>query len=92
MKERMRRLFWPILRTFESGEGDFSYKASHRTILIAVGSLFLLLAFGSLYASFRASMYGGLIPGGVFLAIGAVCFIVAFLGSDRAVAKLWRNR
>lgn len=92
MKETLRRIFWPILKVFESGEGEFSYAPSHRKILFAVGGLFLLLAFGSAYVSVEAATYGGLIPGTVFFSIGFVCSLVASLGSDRAVAKMWRNR
>ncbi|MDZ7783352.1 MAG: hypothetical protein U5K56_10645 [Halioglobus sp.] len=92
MKESLRRLFWPVLKTFESGEGDFSYRESHRKILFAVGGLFLLLALGSLYASIKAATYGGLFPGAIFLSIGVVSTLVASLGSNRAVAKIWRNR
>jgi hypothetical protein len=35
---------------------------------------------------------GGLIPILVFFVIGFVCLIVGFLGSDRAVAKIWGSR
>jgi len=92
MKETLRYLFRPVLKPLESGKGEFSYKASHRKILVAVGVLFLLLALGSIYVAFKASIYGGLIPGAIFFATGVVACAVAALGSDRAVARLWRNR
>ncbi len=44
MKEFLRKVFSPILDTFESGDDDYAYRPSHRTILIVVGVLFLVLS------------------------------------------------
>ena len=87
MKEHLQKIASPILKLFESGDGEYSYKPSHRTILIAVGILFLLLSVVSLVAAFYTSQLAGIISFIVFFAVGAVCEIVAFLGSDRAVGK-----
>lgn len=92
MKEKLRRIFSPILNLFESGETEYVYRESHRSILKILGFLFLTLSFGSTYASIAASKAGGLFPAIVFLLLGLVCEIVAFLGSDRAVSNIWRNR
>lgn len=92
MKTKMRNFFSPILDMFESGEGEYIYKPSQRKILLAVGVLFIFLACISFYFVIGAAQFGGLIPGLVFLTVGVVCEIVGLLGSDRAVARIWKNR
>jgi len=92
MKAHLRKVFSPILDIFESGNGEFRYKASYRTILIAVGALFFLLSFVSLATAFYAEQLGAWVPFIVFFIVGSVCEIVALLGSDRAVAKIWGNK
>ena len=92
MKVQLKKVFSPILNIFEKGEGDFRYKGSYRTILIAVGALFLLLSLVSLVAAFYSGELGAWIPFIVFFSVGSVCEIVGFLGSDRAVSKIWGNR
>lgn len=92
MKALLRKLFSPVLNLFESGEAEYVYKPSHRKILIAVGLLFLILSSGSIYASIVAATWGGIVPISVFLLIGVVCGIVGFLGSDRAVATMWKSK
>ena len=92
MKTRLRKVFSPILALFEKGGGEYNYKPSHRTVLIVVGFLFLFLSFVSLSAAIYTAQAGALVPFVVFFSAGAVCAIVGFLGSDRAVAKIWGNR
>jgi hypothetical protein len=92
MKEVFRKVFQPILTIFESGEGEYVYKDSHRKILFAVGGLFLVLSTASAYFTISAAQYGGLIPVAVFFGIGFVCEIVGLLGTDRAVAKMWGSK
>ena len=92
MKAQLQKLFSPVLNLFETGEGEYRYKRSHRTILIVVGALFLLLSLVSLAAAFYAAQAAAWLPFIVFFLAGAVCEIVGFLGSDRAVAKIWGNR
>jgi hypothetical protein len=48
-----------------------------------VGFLFFVLVTGTL---------GGLFPVAVFSLISLVCAVVAALGSDGAVAKIWGNQ
>ena len=91
MKTQLQALFAPILNFFESGEGDYSYKDSHRTILVVIGILFLLLSFVSLAAAIVTAQLAAGFPFLIFFGAGGVCFIVGGLGSDRAVAKLWGN-
>lgn len=59
---------------------------------MAVGLLFLLLAAIAVYVSLQTDRLAGLLPATVFSAVGLVCEIVALLGSDRAVAKIWHRR
>ncbi len=92
MKAHLRTIFSPILNLFETGEGEYRYKSSYRTILIVVGALFMLLSLVSLTAAFYTAQLGAWLPFIVFFSAGAVCEIVGFLGSDRAVAKIWGNR
>lgn len=92
MKDTLKKICSPILQPFESGETEYIYQESHRSILKFLGLLFLFLACVSLYAAVKASALGGALPAVIFLVIGLVCEIVAFLGSDRAVANIWKRR
>lgn len=92
MKATLQKIFSPVLNLFESDADQYIYKPSHRIALIVMGLLFLVLASGSLYASFIASEWGGIVPILVFLLIGVVCEIVGLLGSDRAVATIWKAK
>lgn len=92
MKTTLRKLFWFILQNFEKGEEPFNYKPVNRKILLAVGILFTFLSGISLYFGYGKGDFGYLIPVVVFFVIGFVSFIIGFLGSDRAVAKIWGNR
>lgn len=82
----------PVLDHFEDGDDDFVYKSSHRTILILVGVLFLILAAFGGFVSIIASQIGGFLPTLVFFLAGTVCEIVGLLGNDKAVANIWKSR
>ncbi|WP_028672420.1 hypothetical protein [Saccharospirillum impatiens] len=92
MKAALRNLFQPLLRVFESGEGEYRYEQSHRKILLAVGVLFLFLSAVSAALALASSQWGGLAPVLVFFLIGLVCEVIGLLGNDRAVAKIWGNK
>lgn len=92
MKSLLRTLFSPILNYFESGDEEYNYKASHRTILLVVGVLFVLLSLISLVAALAAGTVGALIPFVVFFGGGIICLAVGGLGNDRAVSKIWGNK
>ena len=92
MKQTLRTVFQPILKPFESGEGEYRYDQSRRTILLAVGALFLILSGVSSFLVLSSSQWGGLVPVVVFFLIGLVCEVVGFLGTDRAVAKMWGSK
>lgn len=86
----MKKLFAPILNLFEKGETRYVYKPLHRSILIVVAMLFLVIASGSLWAAVTFSVAGGFIPFVVFLVGSIICGVVGLLGSDKAVANMWK--
>jgi len=93
LKTLMRKICSPILDLFEGGDDHgFVYRPSYRKILVAVAILFLILASGSLAMTLSSGLMGGLIPTLFFGGAGLVCVIVAWLGSDQAVARIWKNR
>jgi len=92
MKETLRHICSPILNHFESGESAYDYKKSHRTILIIAAVLFWVISLFSLFIFIKAEKFEGLIPVAIFLVAGSVCGIVGFLGSDKAVAKMWKSK
>lgn len=85
-------IFSPILGAFEGGEEPFVYKKSHRTILVVLGTLFLLLSLALVGIGIIFSMGGALIPSAVFFAVAVASLVVGTLGSDRAVAKIWGSK
>ena len=89
MQANLRKTFEFILRHFEKGDGPYDYKPLHRTILLVVGTLFGVLAIGTIYMSAGSAGYGVLIPVLVFGTVSGVCLVVGLLGNDRAVAKIW---
>ncbi len=92
MKSTLRNLLSPILGLFESGEAKYSYSRSHRTILMVVGVLFLILSLISLASAVFTSQLAAGLPFIIFICVSAVCLIVGGLGSDHAVAKLWGSK
>jgi len=94
MKDILAKLFSPILNIFDNGENDedYSYSSSHRKILAVMGVLFILIASVALYFSMLINQMAGLLPVILFGGVGLLCLIVAGLGTDRAVSKIWRNR
>ena len=92
MKNTLTKIFQPILRIFESGEGEYIYKKSHRNILLIVGVLFLFLSAASAVSAISSSQMSGLIPFLVFFLVGIVCRVIGLLGSNRAVAKIWGSK
>lgn len=91
MKEVLRIIFSPILNIFESGDEPFTYKASHRKILIFMGCLFSGLA-TAVFIFLPADDLGYLIPVVVFGVAGVISLLVGLLGTERAVAKIWGSR
>ncbi len=91
IKDSIRPVFRPILNLFESSEGPYSYKPSHRVILLVMGFLFSSLAAAVLVVS-GGTEIGYILPIVIFGGTGLVSFVVGFLGTDRAVAKIWGSR
>jgi hypothetical protein len=91
MKETMRKLCSPLLGMFESGDGEFEYKKSYRTILLVLGVLCLVISSISLTVTIMTGEFAGIIPIMLFLLTGLVCGVVGLLGNDRAVARIWKR-
>lgn len=92
MKNALRKLFSPILNSFENGSEDFVYKPLNRKILMVIGVLFLMLASVVAYLSFDKGELGYFLPVIVFSGVSLVSLVVGLLGNDRAVSKIWGNR
>lgn len=94
MKFFFLKLFSPILRLFEKEENgeEYEYSPSYRTILIVMGIFFISIAAVGLYFSMQINEIAGALPVILFSSIGIICLVIAGLGSDKAVSKLWRNR
>ncbi|MEC8860283.1 MAG: hypothetical protein VYE29_09830 [Pseudomonadota bacterium] len=89
MKEQLRSVFAPVLAFFEKGEPAASYRPSHRKVLLALGILFLPLSAVSTYLAFSADQLASLIPAAIFGLVSLVSLVVATLGNDTAVARIW---
>lgn len=83
------KIFWPILKFFETEQAPQHYKKSHRMALIGVGILFWILSAGAAWAASYVEQLGVYIPVVVFFAIGFVSLVVGLFGSNGAVAKIW---
>ncbi|MBJ7539316.1 hypothetical protein [Marinomonas transparens] len=92
MKAFLRKLCSPVLNVFESDEDEYAYRPSHRKILIVLGVLCLVVASVSLFSAIKMAEPAGIIPILVFFLTGLVCEIVGLLGSDRAVARIWKRK
>jgi hypothetical protein len=76
MKKQLRKIFLPILRLFESGEGEYQYKKSDRKVLNIMGLLFLFLSAYSAVVAFIASELAGFIPILAFFLIGFAMIVL----------------
>ncbi len=94
MKTTLLKVFSPIVDLFEVPDdgSEYSYSPSHRKILVVMGFLFLGVTGVGIFFAIQANAMAALFPVVLFGSIGLLCLIVAGLGSDRAVSKLWRNR
>lgn len=84
----LRKLFSPLLNLFERGDELFHHRPMNRKILFVLSVLFNGLATAILIISPRGN-WGFVFPVVVFYSVGMVGFIIATLGNDRAVAKIW---
>ena len=92
MNELLIKIFWPILKFFETGEEVRGYKKSHRVVLIIVGVLFIALSMGSATIAYFMNETGALIPFAVFFSVGGVALIVGLIGSNNAVSRIWSRK
>ena len=92
MKNILTKIFWPILKLFETGEDPANYKKSHRVALNAVGALFVFLSLVSAAAADSIGGVGSLIPVITFFCTGMVAIVVGSLGSNGAVSKIWGTK
>ena len=88
VKQSLRTLFLPLLNLFESDKKALPYKKSHRTTLIIVGSLFVLLSLATTVGAYFYGQLSAALPILIFSALGSKCLIVSTLGTDNAVAKI----
>lgn len=91
MKKIMKKLCSPVLNMFETGAGKYDYRKSHRTILLVLGGLCFVIALVSLVFTLKTGEFAGIIPIALFFVTGVVCEIVGLLGSDQAVARIWKR-
>jgi len=91
VKKIIRIIFSPVLSIFESGTEAFVYNASHRIILVVMGCLFTALA-TLVFVLARGEDPGYLFPVLVFGGSGLLALLIGFVGSDRAVAKIWGSK
>ena len=91
MKQALRALFSPLLNALESGESAYTYKPSHRKILIFISLVFTALAL-LVMAMNPGDDMGYSFPVLVFGLLGLLGLVVGTLGNDRAVAAIWGNR
>lgn len=91
MKNQLRILFSPLLNIFESGTEPFNYKPSHRKILVIMGCLFFGLAAAVFFLA-QGEDLGYFLPVLIFGGTGLLSLLIGFLGTDRAVAKIWGSR
>ncbi|MEH6557052.1 MAG: hypothetical protein V7708_04595 [Oceanicoccus sp.] len=92
MKNILVKIFWPILRFFETGEVAPNYKKSHRVALNVMGALFIFLSLVSAGATSATGDLGSLLPVVVFALVGVVALVVGTLGSNGAVCKIWGTK
>lgn len=91
MKSLLRKLFSPILNPLEAGDAPYGYKPSHRVILVVLSVMLSGLA-ALVFVLSQGKELTYLFPVIVFGLVSFTGLVVAFLGSDRAVAKIWGSR
>jgi len=92
MKAFLRQLFSFILTPLERGHEPFLNRPMNRKILWAVSVLFSGLGVLVIFLLPEDGDPGYWFPAIIFCLLGATGMIVAALGNDRAVAKIWGNR
>ena len=91
MKNLFRKAFGFVLNPLESGNDPYVYKPSHRVILVVMSFMFIGLA-SLVFVIMPEADPSYWLPVIVFGGAGTLGLVVAGLGEDRAVAKLWGSR
>ncbi|HFE37662.1 MAG TPA: hypothetical protein ENK06_04465 [Gammaproteobacteria bacterium] len=91
MKQNLRKIFSPLLRKFEAGDQPFSYKPSHRIILLVMSAIFAGLGTAVFFVA-PGDDLSYLLPVILFVGGGVLGILIGLLGNDRAVAKIWGSR
>jgi hypothetical protein len=88
----LRKLFYPILVWFEGGDQPYAYRPLNRKVLLAMGTVFSALAVAVVWFKPTEAEGGYWAPVLIFGLVGLVALVIGFLGSDRAVARIWGNK
>ena len=91
MRQLLRSVCYPLLNIFERGDEDFVHRPMNRKILIVVSTMFSILASAIILFAPKDDL-GFLIPVVIFYGVGFTGLIISFLGTDRAVAKIWGGK
>lgn len=92
IKASARQLFSPILSPLEDSPKPYAYTRQSRLILWLMSALFVGLAI-ALAAWLPGKTDGSIwIPVAVFGLLGSFGALVAWLGTDKAVARVWGSR
>jgi lipopolysaccharide export LptBFGC system permease protein LptF len=92
IKASARQIFSPILSPLEDSPRPYVYTRQSRLILWVMSVLFIGLAI-ALGVWLPNKTDGSVwIPVGVFGLLGTFGVLVAWLGTDKAVAKVWGSR
>lgn len=92
MKEILRKAFSPILESFEDGTEEYTYKKSHRFVLIFMGAMFAILSAATAAMAVGSDSMGYYIPVVTFGLFSFVILVVGLLGNERAVSSIWGNK
>ena len=92
MKSLLTKVCWPILRFFESDTPPENYQKSHRMALLFLSVVFIGLSLGSAWVAISIGSLGALVPVVFFFLLGFVALVIATLGSNAAVAKIWGTK
>jgi len=92
MKNRLQKIFSPILNIFEKNNDEFIYRPLNRKIVLFISATFFILAFGLPIYMPQLIEMGFWFVMLVFGGLSSVGLIVGIFGSDKAVAKLLGSR
>ncbi|SDS07981.1 hypothetical protein SAMN05216271_1105 [Halopseudomonas sabulinigri] len=92
LKDLARKVCAPLLNPLENSDAPYHYTPKSRGILVVMSVLFLSLAIGLAVFLPAGIERTFLIPVSVFGLIGLFGLLVAWLGSERAIARLWNSK